>query len=219
MLTQGGMESKSRNIPTNLQINPPADWTSKAIVYVRYSLEFVEDSSTGLRWLKLFQKVGPIKNTVLKIEDAIRLLGERKPIPNNGYSSGGGTNPAPLKYPDINVPEQSYVLIELDEIIDWQFRTGGAGITYKDDTHGDSDVGLIHINFDAAGLPIPNSTPHDKPVGNGCRLVYFKTVRRGAYDMHPMNFHVELVQRGTGGYYLECIFDPDIGNNGGSPYP
>lgn len=219
MLTSQNIQTKPPNDYADLHPTNPAGWQAKEIVYSKISLSLIPPPPPPLGTppdpnakMKLYFTASPssaVFNTKPIDEFARGLLA--------GPALGGVERqlrdpPPPLIPPpgpiDIVVEQACYVVIELDSAIDWQFRSGGAGVTAKAD-YSDDNCELRHVNADG-------TITVDAPGKNGCRIIYFSVVRRqnGVDDRQHFNLHVEFPQ--AAGYNsIEIIIDPDVPNNGG----
>jgi hypothetical protein len=187
---------------------PPPNFRAKAIVYRNYTYDV--DAKTGLFQFK-FEETSYIPHG-----DIATFIGEliagtanlKTTLPWNVKPTG------PL---DIMLPhkQQCYVVIELDKTKNWQFRSGGPGITSKTD-YGDDNADLTHLYpgaVDEDGQPAILSAYG--PGVNGCRLLHFAVARRAKFERQRFNIHVEMTHPQFPDSPMEVIFDPDIPDDGG----
>jgi hypothetical protein len=107
---------------------------------------------------------------------------------------------------DQQVDNCSYLVLELDESVKWQFHRTGVGVTTLQD-YGDTNAQLRHCRKTAGGYVLmPNVDP-----GPGCTLIYFSVVARAGAGKQKFNFHVELLQPAPDAP-LPVVIDPDVGN-------
>jgi hypothetical protein len=135
---------------------------------------------------------------------------------------------------DIEVKRPAWVLLQLDPRVNWSFLAGSSGIsTDRDYTHNAplqqeqqqqlaSPVSARQFgdNFGVTFVPKVGNPTLPGPGAvcpGGCRVLYFGVARRHPPTMQQkFNIFVEFIQ---GTHRLPTIFDPDVGNNGGSVYP
>ena len=106
-------------------------------------------------------------------------------------------------FPQFYLPDQCYLAIHLDESVKPYSSTIPAIQNNYDE--GDANAGLIYVNPDGKESPTPMKN---------VRLAYFSVVRRNATDMRGVCLCLDPEHMGLG-----SVFDPDSGNNGGTPYP
>lgn len=120
---------------------------------------------------------------------------------------------------DIHIEEPRFILVELDKDINWRFTPGGPGVTTKKIWGDDRHIGpWFTPDF---GSPVRQPTAPEN-----CRVLHFAFM----HQMEPaapakFNFHISFFQEGKDAQgnpvevTLPLIFDPDIGNNGGTVPP
>lgn len=110
----------------------------------------------------------------------------------------------PARSIDIYVGCASYVVIELDAALPWQFRKGHPGITTEID-QGESNGRLFHV------MPDGRVLDEAGPDGDGCRVIYFEMNERDPYEHQKFICHIDF------GKSLSdpIMVDPDIPNDGG----
>lgn len=136
-----------------------------------------------------------------------------------------GLQPSPL---DMPVCKQCWVIVELDQEINWRFSPGRPAITSKGEeyTHAKTkghNLWLRHVHLDGRDLP------HVDPAAvgpNRCRIAFFAVSHRGHKDFgtdphHYVNLKVDFFQPGKDGVelVLPCVLDPDVGNEGQQEIP
>jgi hypothetical protein len=138
----------------------------------------------------------------------------------NGTPPGGQPLPRSTIEPqgslDLVIKDTSWIVIQLDPNLPWQFQSGHAAVTLKAD-YGGSNVNLFHVSTVSGGF----GPPSPEPPGNGCQLAYFAAPSRSSYPaVQGINLHVELFQSSANGVDfspLPVIIDPAIKNDGGIP--
>jgi hypothetical protein len=120
---------------------------------------------------------------------------------------------------DIQIEKPRFILVELDKDINWRFTPGGPGVTTKKIYGDDRHIGpWFTPDF---GTPVRQPTAPEN-----CRVLHFAFM----HQMEPaapakFNFHISFFQEGKDAQgnpvelTLPLIFDPDIGNNGGTVPP
>jgi hypothetical protein len=124
---------------------------------------------------------------------------------------------------DIEVDQPSVVVVILKDSHNWQFQHDGLGVTTKADPTGNT-TDLWHAWVEPT-FPVSARFSDRAPGVDGCRLVYFKCLKRAAVGQpgagELVNFHIEFIQdKNTAKEKrLTLICDPDIKNTGSQPFP
>ena len=117
---------------------------------------------------------------------------------------------------DLNCKEDCFIVFMLSSLVNWQFSSSGDCFLTKQVETRYSD--LYHVHEDGTRIPA------GEPVGDNCRLLYFRA-RCGNYGYQDgFNLVIDLdmdpiTNPQTGDVELrrtKIIFDPDIRNPGGS---
>lgn len=118
---------------------------------------------------------------------------------------------------DINPTERCYLLLELDQSINWQYTPLGRGVTAKADAFDHENYGLRFVPDRGRVQPAGALAP---PC---CHVLYFGLLRRKKVDgiiERGFNFEIEFYQTSDGALRrLPTIFDPNVPNTGGSEFP
>jgi len=202
-----------RQVPTvpqnGLGDAPPDGWQYTEIHYktigVRQTPVDPDDPSKGSYLDFAYQSYSnPILNQ--KIGDVIAsILGGRHALERLTDP------PTPL---DFRVAAKGYVIFELADSIQWQFRPGYEAVTTGIDMSNDYG-GLVHV------LPDGTEFPMGSPVPAGCRLVYFAVkniMPQNNPRLDTFNLNIEFVQSlvsGSDNEMIPLVLDPDITNQGG----
>lgn len=125
---------------------------------------------------------------------------------------------------DIN--EQSWLLIELDETINWRFSTTHPAATTKYVVPKGSNATLRYVVERVVEEPgKPTRTEFvvtSKAPKEHCRFAFFRVVRREENETQGFNFAIELYQEVEDGKYLyeiPIIVDPDVPDLGSEKFP
>lgn len=170
------------------------------------------------RVLQLAYRPGPrpiLEHNFFSPEDPV--LGKdirdfAKQLPNNPTNTSQRVVRTPF---DIKVTKPSFVLLELEEGLNWHFTPGSRGVTTKlsNVNHPGAHFGPFFIT-PGPGDGIIHETAS---VPNRCNALYFLLARQDASGKPAsFNFHISFYQE-VGGVRTELpiIYDPDIGNDGG----
>ncbi len=184
------------------ELDPQLGWSgTEEIVYSKYSFDKVGK--------KLVLTANPSSLVVSGIDVKAFAQGLLSAPPTGGVPRlrDPNANPRRPSALDILVEKRCYVVIELDEGMDWQFRMSGPGLTTKA-RYGAANGGIRYVEADG------EITGNKAPKRPGCRILYFSVMARGSkYESQYFNLHVDMAQ--PSGAPIEVSIDPDIPNNGG----
>lgn len=129
---------------------------------------------------------------------------------------------------DLPITEQCWVVLELEDDINWRFSSTQPAVTTKapETPLAPNKIGLnanLRYVYDDDAHTVVDD-PAKGPEGANCRIVYFRVVGRAKDKVQGMNFVVELypVADKNGvvvGKVIPLIIDPDVPNEGGPGYP
>lgn len=178
---------------------PPTDpggWTDYEIVYTRFTRD-----AAG----KIITDPGSSVVCHTKLDDFLKKLGKPQGVAPACYQRKRHDNDPRKGGPlDIYVGCASYVVIELDPKLGWQFAKGRAGVTTKKD-YGDTNWGLQHV------MPNGLEFGDEGPNADDCRIVYFRVADRDEFERQHFRLHVV-----SGDQRKDPVeIDPDIPNDGG----
>ena len=187
--------------PTNPDHPSDPEW----IIYREVDLDFKENGHLNVYYLN---DTDPPKKTDIRTFIASILNKESQPGP-------GAVEPtSPL---DLNCKQYAYIVFKLSTRRNWQFSNSGDCFVTKDNKNG-KYFGLKHV------MPDGTIVDENKPLSDGCRILYFKADSKEEEYDDDFNLRVDLLLKP---YFNErtgktetrrttIIIDPDIRNPGGS---
>lgn len=124
---------------------------------------------------------------------------------------------APTPY-DIQVKRRTWLILELDPNINWEFTPGRPGVTAKQSGFNNENYGLTFVKKGANPMNAGDPAPED------CRVLFFAVAGRHNPYMGKIergfNFEIDFFQStSTGERRLPLIFDPNVPNGGGAEFP
>lgn len=125
---------------------------------------------------------------------------------------------APTPY-DIEVKRPTWVILELDPNINWEFAPGKRGVTAKQSGFNNENYGLTFVKSGASPMNAGDLAPE------GCTVLYFAVAGRHAPFKGTIergfNFEIDFFQTDRSGLTrrLPLIFDPNVPNGGGASFP
>lgn len=119
---------------------------------------------------------------------------------------------------NFDIKEQSWLLVELDDTINWRFSTNHPAATTKRAVPEGSNATLRYVVKRKDGrLELRTGVPAET-----CRFMFFRVVRRRKGETQGFNLAIELYQEVSGGKYLyeiPIIVDPDVPETGQEGFP
>jgi len=205
--------------------NPTPPFNPQGVRHYELSVHIRKINATEER-LEFFIKNDGFEPTVMTDEDieafAQNFAMTGKPLERKFLAAAVVKPLAILPGPsrlDLTVDRQCYLLIHLDETFNWVFQPDFLPLSFKKDYDIPGAVGgfakLKNFNLrrvDEKGTVLkPGDVQQYK-----CRTIFMSVNQRDYLDDESFNLHVEFIE---GAYTLKTIFDPDIKNDGGAPFP